>query len=364
MIIAFRTDSSLQIGSGHVMRCLTLADELRQRGAYVMFVCREHPGDLIGLIEEKGYSVIRLLRQEAEYDKTSEDVAHAAWLGTSLHQDAVDTIAVLSELQPQWLIIDSYSIDRRWEQMLRPFSDKIMVIDDLADRPHDSDLLLDQNLYDNMENRYDKLVTCDCIKLLGPTYALLRPEFAAARKTIRQRIGQVRRVLLFFGGVDPTNETEKALIALTGITDRQLEVDVVVGSSNTRREEIKRMCTAYDRFYYHCQVDSMAALMCSADFAVGAGGSTTWERSCLGLPSLLVSIALNQIELARQADKNGITVYAGGTDTTSPFAYSKWISELINNPPYLTSMSGAGIALVDGCGAERVAVVMAEILWT
>ena len=261
MNIVFRTDASLQIGTGHVMRCLTLADELRQRGAVVSFVCREHPGNLIGLIEGKGYSVKRLPQPTSEYFVTSEDVAHAAWLGVPWQQDATETLAALGKMQPEWLIVDHYALDCRWESILRPNVGRIMVIDDLADRSHDCDLLLDQNLYQNMATRYDELVPATCAKLLGPKYALLRPEFAQARNNLRQRDGRVRRILVFFGGVDPTNETEKAIHALVSIADRQFAVDVVVGGGNPHKQQIENLCAEHEGFHYHCQVDNMAELM-------------------------------------------------------------------------------------------------------
>ncbi|MBL0225443.1 MAG: UDP-2,4-diacetamido-2,4,6-trideoxy-beta-L-altropyranose hydrolase [Geobacteraceae bacterium] len=182
MMVCIRTDASDVIGSGHVMRCLTLADELRQRGADVIFICRILLGNLIGLIEDKGYSVVRLQQPETEYIAAAEDVAHAAWLGVSWEQDAVDTIDAFGEKHPKLLIIDNYALDSRWETKLRPYVEKIMVIDDLADRSHDCDLLLDQNLYQSIETRYDKLISESCKRLLGPKYALFRPEFVTARK--------------------------------------------------------------------------------------------------------------------------------------------------------------------------------------
>ena len=175
MTIIFRTDASLLIGSGHVMRCLTLADELRLRGSNVMFICREHPGNLIDLIKDKGFTVAALQQPKTEYFMTPEDVAHAAWLGVSWKNDATDTIPILGKTKPSWLIVDHYAIDCRWENMLRHHVGKIMVIDDLADRSHDCDLLLDQNLYQDMETRYNHLVSNSCLKFLGPKFALLRP---------------------------------------------------------------------------------------------------------------------------------------------------------------------------------------------
>lgn len=358
MKIAIRTDSSTLIGSGHLMRCLTLADELRQHGANVIFICREHSGHLIGLIEAKGYPVVRLPQAEVECTASPEDLTHAAWLGDSWKQDAADTIAAVGDMQPQWLIIDHYAIDRRWEQMLRPHVGKIMVIDDLADRLHDCDLLLDQNLYYEMEIRYDNLVGDTCQKLLGPKYALLRPEFAVARKILRQRDGQVRRVLVFFGGVDPTNETEKALQALAGMNDRQFDVDVVVGGGNLHKEQIQNFCAAHSGFHYYCQVDNIAELMAAADLAIGAGGATTWERCSVGLPSFITVLARNQQELAETGARHGLFFYLGKSATVSPEKIQDALKVFITSPESLQSYSTIDLATVDAKGAQRVASLL------
>lgn len=358
MNIAFRTDSSLQIGSGHVMRCLTLADELRQRGADVLFACREHPGNMIPLIEAKGYPVIRLAQTEAEYAEAPEDLAHAAWLGVAWQRDAAETITAVRDAQPQWLIIDHYALDRRWEQLLRPHVEKIMAIDDLADRSHDCDLLLDQNLYEGMETRYDTLVPKSCHKLLGPKYALLRPEFAAARKNLRKRDGQVKRVLVFFGGVDPTNETQKALQALRGINDRQFDVDVVVGGGNTRKKQIQSFCVANQGFHYHYQVNNMAELMTAADVAIGAGGATTWERCALGLPSFVTVLAENQQELAETGARQGLFFYLGKSATASSENILNAIKVFTSSPENMLSYSIHGLATVDAKGTQRVAGIL------
>jgi len=358
MKIFIRTDSSLQMGSGHVMRCLTLADELQQRGEDVVFVCREHTGNLIDLIEGKGHPVVRLPRAEIEYIQTLKDVAHAAWLGVSWEQDVADTIAAIAEEQPHWLIIDHYAIERRWEEKLRPHVGKIMVIDDLADRPHDCDLLLDQNLYEAMEIRYDNITPESCRKLLGPKYALLRPEFATARKRLRQRIGVVKRVLVFFGGVDSTNETEKALQALAGIGNRQFEVDVVLGGGNLFKAQIQNFCAARDGFHYHCQVDNMAELMADADLAIGAGGAATWERCAVGLPSFVITVAENQEELAETAARHGMLFYLGKSTSVSSKKILEVLKVFITSPESMQSYSANCFAIVDSKGTQRVAALL------
>lgn len=354
MRIIFRTDASVQIGSGHVMRCLTLADDLRQSGADVMFVCREQLGHLLDLIEGKGYQVLRLQQPDTEYFAVAEDITHASWLGVPWQHDVVETITAIGNYQPHWLIIDHYAIDRRWEEKLNPHVGKIMVIDDLADRLHDCDLLLDQNLYQAMETRYDNLVPSRCKKLLGPKYALLRPEFAAARRNLRQRDGQVRRVLVFFGGIDPTNETEKALKSLAVIADRQFEVAVVVGGGNLHKEQIQNFCAAHDGFHYHCQVDNMAELMMAADLAIGAGGSTSWERCSLGIPSIVTAVADNQKELAETGARNGLFLYVGEAHSVSSERLLNVLKFSMNFPETMQFFSANGSATVDAKGANRV----------
>lgn len=355
MNIVIRTDASLHIGSGHVMRCLTLADELRRRGGKISFVCREHTGNLIALIEGKGYPVARLPHPECEYIPSPDDVAHAPWLGVPWHRDAAETAAVLEEMKPTWLIVDHYAIDRRWEEVLRPHVASIMVIDDIADRPHDCDLLLDQNLYQDMETRYSGLVPDTCKKLLGPRYALLRPEFAEARRSLRERDGTIRRILIFFGGVDQTNETEKALNALEQITDRRMLVDVVVGGGNARSAQIRDFCADRERYSYHYQIDNMAELMAAADLAIGAGGTTTWERCAVGLPSLVIAVAENQIDIARSADQTGAIRYVGEAETVTTKGMFQHIVALFSDANSVRNLSQQALQLVDGKGTERVA---------
>ena len=419
MNIVFRTDASLQIGTGHVMRCLTLADELCERGAEIKFVCREHPGNLIGLIEGKGYTVLRLPQPAGSADamcypapfckdgsggnavelaaevgrnkpapsgvsgkpadrmpemvaerpysslqpilnSTSKELAHAAWLGVPWQQDATETLAALGETQPAWLIVDHYALDSRWEQTLRPSVGKIMVIDDLADRPHDCDLLLDQNLYQDMAVRYDSLVPATCAKLLGPKYALLRPEFAQARKTLRQRDGQVRRILVFFGGVDPTNETEKAIHALASIADRQFTVDVVVGGGNPHQQQIEKLCAMHEGFHYHCQVDNMAELMAAADLAIGAGGTATWERCAVGLNAVVTVLAANQQELAEMAARSGLCFYFSNPriQTISSDNLLPIIRVCLDFPETLRHYSENCLKTVDALGIHRVVNIL------
>jgi UDP-2,4-diacetamido-2,4,6-trideoxy-beta-L-altropyranose hydrolase len=340
MRVFIRADASVQIGSGHVMRCLTLADSLTTKGLEVLFISRELPGNLCDLVQEKGYKVYRLPYKES---LISGDTCWEA--------DAAETEKIIKENGGgDWLVVDHYYLDCRWERQLRQFIKKVMVIDDLADRPHDCDLLLDQNLYKNLESRYDGLLPKNCNKLLGPRYALLRQEFAEARNNPRSRDGQVRRIFIFFGGCDVTNETAKALEAMRLLNRPEIALDVVVGVTNPHKADIKEICASMPNASYHCQVGNMAELMSNADLAIGAGGTTTWERCFLGLPSLTIVLAENQREVTTSAATAGATLYLGQNSEVSSTKLASALEEAIISPDRLKEVSDKAFQLMGGSG--------------
>lgn len=352
MNVAFRVDASTKIGTGHLMRCLTLADALKLHGAQIRFVSRHMPEHLRDMLAAKDHE-FKLLNS-SPIKAISDGLSHAHWLGTSQHVDSKDTVQVLSDQSWDWLIVDHYALDRRWEEQLRSIAKKIMVLDDLADRLHDCDLLLDQNLYTGFEKRYDSLVPENCKKLLGPKYALLRPEFLEARKKLSVRDGVVRRILVFFGGVDSANETAKAIEAVKLIDRTDTVVDIVVGANNPHKDQIQELCHESPNVNYHCQVSNMAELMANADLAIGAGGTTTWERCCLGLPSLVTTLATNQEASIEVMADVGYLLYLGKNAKTTPTMLSKYIDVAMSNPYLLRSISKKNLLLVDGRGSERI----------
>ena len=310
-IAVIRADASEQIGSGHLMRCLTLADRMRREGTEVHFICRDLVGNLNHLVREQGFP-LHVLPRHADDPSLS---GYAAWLTVAQEMDARETGEVLCTLAPiMRLVVDSYALDEVWERIVRPLVGEIFVIDDLANRKHDCDMLLDQNFYRAMQYRYDGLVPPSCKLLLGPAHALLREEFYAAKKKLRRRDGHLRRVLVFYGGSDATCETEKAIHVLLQLHLLSVAVDVVVGGSNPRRAYIEELCGKHDFLRYHCQVSNMAELMAQADLSLGAGGTTTWERCFLGLPAIVTAIAENQLEVCRDCDEMGYIYYLGRWD--------------------------------------------------
>ncbi len=316
-IAVIRADASEQIGSGHLMRCLTLAGRMRREGTEVHFICRDLIGNLNHLVREQGFPLHVLPRHADDPLLTG----YAAWLAVAQETDARETGEVLRTLAPiMRLVVDSYALDEVWERIVRPLVGEIFVIDDLANRKHDCDILLDQNFYRAMQHRYDGLVPPSCKLLLGPSYALLREEFYAAKKKLRQRDGHLRRILVFYGGSDITHETEKAVRALLHLSLPAVEVDVIIGGSNAHRTQIEELCASHDFLHTYCAVSNMAEFMANADLCLGAGGTTTWERCFLGLPAIVTAIAENQLEICRDCADAGLIYYLGRWDEVTEMA--------------------------------------------
>ena len=239
--IVLRCDASMAIGSGHVMRCATLAARLRERGADVELACRNLPSFLRERIAADGATRVHALpdRSGTVPGDGEPALAHREWLGVSQAADATDTLDIVrSGPRPDCLIVDHYALDARWERALRPHVRAIMAIDDLADRDHDCDLLLDQNFFLEPGPRYARRLPRAAGALLGPRFALLRPEFAATREQQRERDGVLRRLFVSFGSFDPTNLTSRALRAIAAAGLDELAVDVVIGRDNPHRAEV------------------------------------------------------------------------------------------------------------------------------
>ena len=297
-----RADASVHIGAGHVMRCLTLAQQIREEGSNeVAFICRNEPGHLASLIREQGYCVT-LLPADSPF---------------SWEDDAEQTIASLSGQSVDWLVADHYGIDSRWAAVLRNNAERIAIIDDLANRQHDCDAIIDPNYRLDFEHRYDYLVPDGCIKLLGPRYLLLRPEFTRARQTLKRDLSAVRRILVNFGGTDELNLSLRALQAIQSLNVAGLLVGVVIGQSNPHRTALQQAIKHMPGVTLHVQTDRMAELICAADLAIGASGSSTWERCSLGLPTLALVLADNQREAAGELGEAGIIVNLGESDITA-----------------------------------------------
>jgi UDP-2,4-diacetamido-2,4,6-trideoxy-beta-L-altropyranose hydrolase len=353
MRVLVRADASLAIGSGHVMRCLTLADALHERGAEVHFASRALQGHLNQLVAERGHRA-HALPEAREPFEPRPDLAHASWLEVGEARERTEAEEVLAGIGgADLLVVDHYALDARWESAMRRRAGRILAIDDLADRQHEADWLLDQNLAAGMHGRYDRLVPPSCAKLLGPQYALLRPEFARYRAALRPRDGIVRRLLVSLGGMDAGNLTARVLDALDTLEARPLQADVVAGVANPHARSLRERCARHQGWRFHHATSRMAQLMVEADLAVGGGGATTWERACLGLPALIVVLGENQRQAALAMSSSGCAEVIDGEEASAE-RLARAISDLVAAPERLRDMARRNLELGDGLGVGRV----------
>lgn len=342
------------------MRCLTLADSLCEHGIRCSFVCRPHQGDLLALIAQRGHQALALPELQNGTKPIHNGIAHAHWLGTDWATDAQDTQQTLSahtDGEPvDWLVVDHYALDVHWEEALRPQAKRIMVIDDLADRPHACDLLLDQNLGRSAKD-YGGLLKRQLTTLLGPQYALLRPEFAALRAQSlarRQSNPHLGRLLITMGGVDKDNATSQVLAALQICNlPANLRVMVVMGPHAPWLAQVKAQAT---QMPWHTEVlvgvDNMAQLMADSDLAIGAAGGTAWERCSLGLPSLVLVLATNQLPGAVALQKAGSAMAIETPQQISDLIWQIQTTEF--GKDLLNKLSKTAALVTDGEGCQRV----------
>jgi len=338
MKVIFRVDASLEMGIGHVMRCLTLANELKQQNHEIIFICRELTGNHILLIK---YPVLVLPKN----DNFQSDGLYLNWLGVTQEQDAEQTIKVIPK-NIDLLIVDSYALDEIWHKQLKPYTKKIMVIDDLADRQFDCNVLLNQNLGTQIEDYKDKVLN-NCELLLGCDYALLRPEFPNLREKAlikRKNTKVIKNILISMGGSDITNKTYDILQEVSD----DLNIVVILGGISPHNKMIKNYAKSRKNVKVVVDADNISRLMFDADLAIGAGGSTSWERCCLGLPTLLYVLAENQRKIAGNLEQLGAVKIVDNLKVN--------LQNILNNFSFWQIMSEKAQTVCDGIGVKRIKI--------
>lgn len=334
--ILFRVDGNAAVGSGHVRRCLTLASELRRRGHVCLFVCRHASQSFNGLVSAAGFPLFEL----------PDTVAFDEAVDAELVIRAVATHAPFA-----FAVVDHYQLAWAWERAVRAIAVQMVVIDDLADRVHDCDFLVD--VAPGADDRYTALVPPTCRTFLGPAYALLRPEFRQLQSTRQTAVGPIDRLLISFGGVDATNVTEDAIAAVRQALP-DVMINAVVTDMSPHREALEKLASSDVCLQIDVNVENMAEKMMASDLAIGAGGSTSWERACLGLPSIVVPVAENQLATVSALQSLGcaIAVAPGPNFITE----TRDLVRLLSASPELRALiSAAASAAVDGRGASRIA---------
>ena len=358
MDIAFRVDASIEIGSGHVMRCLTLADAFKAHGVRSHFVCREHDGNMIDVIAQKGYLVYRLPVEEVINKFCHEgEPEHFEWLGADWETDAEKTEKHFEDIKLEWLIVDHYALEKKWESKLRRESRKIMVIDDLADRYHECDVLLDQT-YGQEKNRYSCLVPSCCHLMLGAKFALLRPEFHRLRESSLAKRDKpiASHLLITMGGVDKDDATSDVLSAIEGSElPSDCIISVVMGASAPWLEKVREKALMLPwNVSVKVDVSNMAELMASSFLVIGAAGSTSWERCSLGVPTIMAILAKNQRVIASGLALAGAASVFEADDADFVSLVRERLNECLADPVQLVSMSASARDVCKGDGVERV----------
>jgi UDP-2,4-diacetamido-2,4,6-trideoxy-beta-L-altropyranose hydrolase len=374
-IFALRCDASLRMGSGHVMRCRILARALQARGAEIVLLCRRQPGDLIALLEQD-FRVLVLPEYPPTCHEPDDDghlrsgrALYAAWLGCDEQQDATDSLAALANAQlqpPAWLVVDHYGLGAPWQRWMQQglrqadgSAPAVLVLDDLADRAHQANVLMDANRLDPVApDPYRDQVPEACTRLLGPAYALLDPLYPRLQPLLPAR-SQLARVLVFFGGMDAVNHAAVALEALSHPWLLHLAVDVVVGAAAPHLADLESRVLHRPNTSLHVGLPTLAGLMARADLALGAAGTASWERACLGLPCLVVPVAENQVQGARALQSAGVARCLDLQTEVDPVAILQAaLLELLDTPDALLAMSEACLQLGDGRGLGRVVAAL------
>lgn len=351
MKVLIRADASHAIGSGHIARCLTLATVLREGGAEVTFACRLLPGHLLERLGAQGWKTYRLPARYAEEAATQDIEAALPW-----QADIAALHAQLGAGQAfDWIIVDHYGLDHHWQTAARQWASRIAAIDDLANRRHAVDLLLDQN-FSGTASAYAPWISADCRALFGPHFAMIRDEFRREAIPIK---AQVRRVLVNFGGFDGAGETWKAMQALVDFDE--LEVEFIAGTGNPEWARMQAMVAGRANWRLQTHTEQFAELMAQADLFIGAGGGTSWERAALGLPTICIAVAGNQQPNAERLAEAGAHLYLGPREAVSVAALEHAIGSLLNNQGMRQRFAERSRQLVDGLGVQRVAAALTEL---
>jgi len=349
MNIVFRVDASSDIGYGHIMRCMTLADKLAEQGASIRFICRDLPAHSGDYITNKGYTLSLLTYRQPNSNSSNK-------LLLDWSNDIAETNGMLNN-PVDLLIIDHYEIDAKWHRKKSSLVNKVMVIDDMANRELDCDILLDQT-YKREKVSYEQWLASEAHLLIGTKYALLRPQFSENREKAlnkRKLYSGIQRILISFGGADNKNHSAEVLDLLDKIElSHEPIIDVVLGQGAKHVKELKALAKQYKASINILHnVDNMAEIMLAADISFGAAGSTSWERCVMALPTIMFVDAENQSLIAGNLQQAGAASVFQSYETDSPGLTTE-ILDLDSKSKQYERMSKAAATICDGYGADRV----------
>lgn len=341
MKLLIRADATIQMGTGHLMRCLALAQAVQRQGGVVYFAIFACSVPLQNRLIDEGFKLCHLLSCE---------------LGSLL--DAQKTAQFAKQLQCDWVCVDGYQFGTDYQQYLNQLGCRSLFLDDYGHaESYSADLILNQNL-SAQPNLYQNRIPNTRL-LLGIKYTLLRKEFWQWRGWQRKISTVANHLLITLGGSDPNNVTAWVLDALQKIQNQTFKITVIVGNTNPHRnaliEKVKHSIHEIDLVF---DAIDMSSYLVSANLAISAGGSTTWELAFLGLPSLIVTLADNQRAIAQALHEKGIAISVGEASELNADQFVNLLQQLAHNPEHRQMMSQKGQALIDGEGGDRVVMAM------
>lgn len=349
MKIVIRADSGTIMGSGHVMRCLVLAHKFIKSGHDVTFICADLKGNICEHVVNEGINLLKLSHPQENNIFSWEN-------------DLSEISPILEEITPDVLIVDHYQLGYKWEKGIRPYVKNIVAIDDYLDRKHDSDLYLNQNFPASERQNLDAHLPLNCTQILGPEYAILREEFLKAPRKITPAT-EIRNVLISFGGTDSFNLGQQILEFFQKYEEyKTWKINCVIGWQNSNKDRVESLCQSNDNFIFHYQIDYMAKLISEADLCIGAGGSSSWERLYIGVPSIIVSLAENQDNICKWLYKNKLSYYMGKAEDFSEAGLNSALSRIQNEKLWKKYALTLGQKTVDGSGADRIINAINQIV--
>jgi UDP-2,4-diacetamido-2,4,6-trideoxy-beta-L-altropyranose hydrolase len=332
--LIIRADASVAIGTGHVMRCLALAQVWQDAGGNAVFAMAESTPAIDARLRSERMEIVPLKSSASNV----EDVEHLS--------------ALARDRQSAWVVVDGYRFDSAYQRKLKNAGVKLLFADDLGECEHYSaDLVLNQNVHASEKMYASREVYTKL--LLGPRFAMLRRDFRR-RNWQREIPSYGRKLLVMMGGSDPDNVTALVLQALEAVKIDGLEVVAVLGGSNPHTNSLQRFVNQSAPIRLVADVGNMPELMAWADLAVSAAGSTCAEMCLLGLPAILIDLAENQTPVARELDRKQVAVHLGSSKEVTASEIAGKVRSLLLSKELRVSLSERSRELVDGKGAQRV----------
>lgn len=328
MKVIFRVDSSNKIGSGHIMRCIAMAEKLKCF-TDVIFISRRLKGNINHIVSQSGFNLIEL-----EAPKTD----NGTWLTVGFKQDAEETVQILKSITEKIVLItDHYELDEQWETIIKPYVNKIVVIDDLGNRKHYCNILIDNSTEEGII-KYKNLINYNGQIIYGRQYQIFRDEFLLQKAKNSCNLKRIEKVLAFFGGSDPTAETLRFIRNLNFPKYQHIKFYIIIGESNPLKDYIARELCCFSNTELLIQISNMAECLTNVDICFGAAGVSNWERVFLQVPSFCVSVADNQKIAENTFDFSKPYIYLGHFDNINDTIYEKALEWAINNVEILNNI--------------------------